>query len=154
MHKIDQIFYKADDFKDYLGIQELARIELSDQRICAVVEADMGIYEIEPHLNKIYGNRLGVVFLKKGTRTYTVRQLDLFMPISLEEIYDKLNFADPAVKCRTQTNKWGGSADIGGSPRDSGTHLEPLEIVQACREAVAQTRPAGRRPITSSRPPH
>jgi len=136
LHKIDQIFYKADDFKDYLGIQELARMDLSGQRICAVVDADMGIYEIEPYLNKIYGSRLGIVFLKKGFNTYTVRQMDLFMPISLEEIYDKLNFADPAVKCRTQNNKWGGSADIGGSPRDSGTHMDPSEIVQACHEAV------------------
>lgn len=136
LHKIDQIFYKPDDFKDYLGIQELARIDLSDQRICAVVDADMGIYEIEPYLNKIYGDRLGVVFLKKGFNTYTVRQMDLFMPISLEEIYDRLNFADPAVRCRTQNNKWGGSADIGGSPRDSGTQMDPSEIVQACREAV------------------
>jgi membrane protease YdiL (CAAX protease family) len=74
--------------------------------------------------------------LKKGFNTYTVRQMDLFMAISLEEIYDKLNFADPAVKCRTQNNKWGGSADIGGSPRDSGTHMDPSEIVQACHEAV------------------
>lgn len=136
LHKIDQIFYKAEDFKDYLGIQELARMDLSGQRICAVVDADMGIYEIEPYLNKIYGNRLGIVFLKKGFNTYTVRQMDLFMPISLEEIYDKLNFADPAVKCRTQNNKWGGSADIGGSPRDSGTHMDPAEIVLACHEAV------------------
>ena len=136
LHKIDQIFYRVDDFKDYLGIHELARVDLTDQRICAVVEADMGIYEIEPHLNKLYGHRLGVVFLKKGHQTYTVRQMDLFMPITLEEIYDKLNFADPAVKCRTQLNKWGGSTDIGGSPRDAGTQLEPVEIVQACREAV------------------
>jgi membrane protease YdiL (CAAX protease family) len=79
---------------------------------------------------------LGVVFLKKGFNTYTVRQMDLFMPISLEEVYDRLNFADPAVRCRTQNNKWGGSADIGGSPRDTGTQMDPSEIVQACHEAV------------------
>ena len=65
----------------------------------------MGIYEIEPYLNKIYGNRLGVVFLKKGTNAYTVRQMDLFMPITLDEVYDRLNFFDPAVKGRTQAKK-------------------------------------------------
>lgn len=140
LHKIDQIFYKPGDFVDFKGVEELARIELSDKRIAAVVGADMGIYEIEPHLNKIYGNRLGVVFLKTGSNTYTVRQMDLFMPITLEDIYDRLNFADPAVKCRTQNNKWGGAADIGGSPRETGTKLSPSEISYACRDSLSRTR--------------
>jgi hypothetical protein len=138
LHKIDQIFYKPSDFADYQGIEELARIELSDQRIAAVVAADMGIYEIEPHLNKLYGNRLGIVFLKTGANTYTVRQMDLFMPVTLAEIYDRLNFVDPAVKCRTQNNKWGGANDIGGSPRDTGTKLSPAEISYTCRDAVTR----------------
>lgn len=138
LKKIDQIFYKPSDFVDYQGMDELARIDLSDQRIAAVVEADMGIYEIEPHLNKLYGDRLGIVFLKKGPNTYTVRQMDVFMPITLETIYDRLNFVDAAVKCRTRSNKWGGAADIGGSPRETGTYLTPLEMVQACREAAAK----------------
>lgn len=136
LHKIDQIFYKASDFQDYQGVKELARIDLTDQRIAVVVEAEMGIYEIEPHLNKLYGQRLGVVFLKKGPSTYTVRQMDLFMPITLDDVYDRLNFVDAAVKCRTQSNKWGGSADIGGSPRETGTQLSPHAIAQTCREAV------------------
>lgn len=136
LHKIDQIFYKPEDFTDYQGIEELARIDLTDKRIAAVVEADMGIYEIEPHLNKLYGDRLGVVVLKKGPGAYTIRQADLFMPITLENIYEHLNFVDPAVRCRTKTNKWGGANDIGGSPRESGTHLSPQEIAQACRDAI------------------
>ena len=136
LQKIDQIFYKASDFEDYQGVEELARIELNEQRIAAVVRADMGIYEIEPHLNKIYGNRLGVVFLKKGQYNYTVRQMDLFMPITLQHIYERLNFVDPAVKCRTLANRWGGANDIGGSPRESGTRLSPMEIALTCRDAV------------------
>jgi hypothetical protein len=140
LHKIDQIFYKPSDFTDFKGVEELARIELSGQRIAAVVEADMGIYEIEPHLNKIYGSLLGIVFLKTGPSSYTVRQMDLFMPITLDDIYDRLNFADPAVKCRTRNNKWGGSADIGGSPRETGTKLSPAEISVASKEAVNRSR--------------
>jgi hypothetical protein len=140
LHKIDQIFYKPGDFADFLGVEELARIDLTDQRIAAVVEADMGIYEIEPHLNKLYGSRLGVVFLKKGQHAYTVRQIDLFMPTKLEDIYDRLNFVDPAVKNRTTSQRWGGAADIGGSPREIGTRLTPLEIMQACSQSVR--RPA------------
>jgi membrane protease YdiL (CAAX protease family) len=140
LHKIDQIFYKSSDFVDYKGVEELARIDLNDQRIAAVVEADMGIYEIEPHLNKLYGNRLGVVFLKKGHYAYTVRQTDLFMPITLDDIYERLNFIDPAVKNRTKTNKWGGANDIGGSPRETGTLLKPMDIAQGCRDAVQKLK--------------
>jgi hypothetical protein len=136
LHKIDQIFYKASDFADYQGIEELARIDLSEQRICVVVEADMGIYEIEPHLTKLYGNRLGVVFLKKCKNCYTVRQMDLFLPITLEDIYERLNYVDPAVKCRTRTNRWGGANDIGGSPRETGTGLAPGDIARTCRDAI------------------
>ncbi len=136
LHKIDLIFYKPSDFTDYLGLEELARIDLTEKRIAAVVEADMGIYEIEPHLNKLYGNQLGIVFLKKGPDCYTVRKMDLFMPTSLDCIYDQLNFMDAAVRFRTFANKWGGAADIGGSPRDTGTRLTPFEIVYACRKAV------------------
>ena len=41
---------------------------------------------------------------------------------------------DPAVKCRTQ-DRWGGSSDIGGSPRDRGTELTPEESGMGCQEA-------------------
>ena len=41
---------------------------------------------------------------------------------------------DPAVKYRNLNNKWGGSTDIGGSPRESGTRLTPEEIARAVRE--------------------
>lgn len=136
LHKIDQLFYKPSDFIDYQGLEELARIDLTEKRIAAVVEANMGIYELEPHLNKLYGNQLGIVFLKKGPNSYTVRKMDLFMPTPLACIYDRLNFVDAAVRFRTFANKWGGAADIGGSPRETGTQLTPFEIVHACREAV------------------
>jgi hypothetical protein len=43
---------------------------------------------------------------------------------------------DPTVKGRTGINRWGGSGDIGGSPRDSGTRLSPEQIVSACRDVI------------------
>ena len=136
LHGIDKIIYIASDFEDFHGVHELARADLTEHRIAAVVEADSGIYELEPHLNKIYGSRLGVVFLKKGDNAYTVRQLDLFMPFTLEAVYDKLNFHDPAVRYNPYSQKWGGAADIGGAPRDSGTLMTPEEIVQRSSEAA------------------
>ena len=99
----------------------------------------MGIYEIEPLLKNIYGDRLGWVVLKRGTNTYTLRQMDIFMPVTLERVYDRLNFMDAAVKYRDQQNQWGGSVEIGGSPRESGTRLTRSKSSTPCRDAVQNT---------------
>ncbi len=136
LHRLDQVLYKASHFTDYKGIEELACVQINQQRLAVAVKSDQGIYEIEPYLNKLYGGRLAVVFLKKGPGAYTVRKMDLFMPVELEAVYDKLNFIDPAVRCRTRTNKWGGSGEIGGSPRESGTRLNAQQIVEACKQVM------------------
>ena len=136
LHKIDRIVYKSTEFSDFKGIKELARVDLSDDRIVVVVEADTGIYEIEPHLNNLYGSRLGLVVLQRSPGAYTLRRMDLFMPGDLEPVYERLNFLDSDVKCRTENNRWGGSSDIGGSPRTTGTALNPAEIAKACRDAL------------------
>jgi len=136
LRKLDQFLIKVGELDDFKGIDELARIELINNRIAVVIASDLGIYELEPHLNKLYGNRLGWVALRKGEHEYTLRQMDLFMPVTLEDVYQRLNFMDPTVKGRTGINRWGGSGDIGGSPRDSGTRLSPEQIVSACRDVI------------------
>ena len=139
LHQIDLMIYRPGDFSDFQEIKELARADINGKRIVIAVEADMGIYEIEPRLKNIYGDRLGWVVLKKGQNTYTLRQMDIFMPVTLERVYDRLNFIDAAVKYRDHQNHWGGSVEIGGSPRETGTRLTPTEIVNACRDAVQET---------------
>jgi len=136
LHRIDRMIFRPSDFSDFQEIKELARADIKGKRIVVAVEADMGIYEIEPRLKSIYGERLGWVILKKGPKTYTLRQMDIFMPVTLEQVYDRLNFIDAAVRYRNSQNHWGGSVEIGGSPRETGTRLSPQEIVDACREAV------------------
>jgi len=136
LRKLDQFLIKQGELDDFKGVEELARIELTDNRIAVVVASDLGIYELEPHLAKLYGSRLGWVGLRRSKADYTLRQMDLFMPVNLEDVYQRLNFMDPAVKGRTAVNRWGGSGDIGGSPRDGGTRLTPAEIVSACRDVI------------------
>ncbi len=135
LHKIDRLVYKSDDFVDFKDLNELARIRIANNRIAVAVEAELGIYELEPYLNRLYGENLGIVILRKEANTYTLRRMDPFMPGDLNEVYQRLNDIDPAVRCRTDGNRWGGSNDIGGSPRGSGTRLTPEEIVGACRDA-------------------
>ena len=135
LHKIDRVIYKSHDFNDFKELNELARIEIGDHRIAVVVEAELGIYELEPHLDRIYGESLGIVILKKGEDIYTLRRMDPFLPLNLNDVYEKLNSIDPNVSCRKNGSKWGGSDDIGGSPRGMPTKLTPKEIAQACHDA-------------------
>ena len=139
LHKIDRIIYKSGDFDDFKELKELARAEISDHRIAVVVDAELGIYELEPYLNRIYGENLGIAILKKGEGIYTLRRMDPFMPVGLNNVYQKLNSIDPDVSCRKDSRQWGGSDDIGGSPRGMPTKLTPKEIVQACHDAFQKT---------------
>ena len=136
LHKIDRIVYKSREFNDFKGVSELARIDISEDKMVAVVEAESGIYEMEPQLQHLYGNRLGMVALRKSENIYTLRRMDPFMPWTLDAAYERLNLIDPAVRCAKASNRWGGSADIGGSPRGSGTLLAPPAIARACRDAL------------------
>jgi membrane protease YdiL (CAAX protease family) len=142
LQKIDRIVYRSGDFVDFKELKELARVETGTGRIVVVVDSDLGIYELEPHLNRVYGESLGLVVLKKGNDSYTLRRLDPFMPGDLNKVYQKLNSIDPAVRCRKQGNRWGGSGDIGGSPRGMATKLTPEEIALACRDAFQKLKPA------------
>ena len=139
LHKIDRLMYKSHDFSDFKELRELARSEIGDHRLAVVIEAELGIYELEPYLNRIYGESLGLVILKKAEGFYTLRRLDPFMPVGLNNVYQKLNAMDPDVSCRKNGRKWGGSDDIGGSPRGTATKLTPQEIAQACRDAFQKT---------------
>ena len=135
LQKIDSIIYRSEDFLDFKELKELARVELACNRIAIVIEADQGIYELEASLQRVYGERLGLAILKKGEDLYTLRRLDPFMPGDLSDVYPILNYMDPAVRSRKNSSQWGGSGDIGGSPRGISTKLSPVEIAHACRDA-------------------
>lgn len=135
LEKIDRLIYRSDEFLDFQDLQELARVEIVDNRVAVAVESPQGIYELEPFLARLYGEKLAIVILRNDAGGYTLRQMDHFMPGGdLKNIYRKLNFLDPAVKCRSGNQQWGGSGDIGGSPRGIGTQLNAREIAQACRD--------------------
>lgn len=138
-HQIDSLVYKAEEFGDFKEVSELARLTLADDRTAVVVHADMGIYEIEPYLRRLYGDRLGLAALKTGANSYTLRLMDAFMADNLNPVYRQLNDEDPLVRRRSDATGWGGSADIGGSPRGIGTGLTPEKILAACADAF--TRP-------------
>jgi hypothetical protein len=134
LQKIDRLIYRSDEFLDFQDLQELARVEIVNNRFAVAVASPQGIYELEPFLARLYGENLAIVILQNESGGYTLRRMDHFMPGDLKPIYRKLNFLDPVVRCRATKHCWGGSGDIGGSPRGIGTQLSPLDIAQACRD--------------------
>src|SRR5206468_351123 len=56
-------------------------------------------------------------------------------PTSLERFYTHLNLVDPGAGGHRSANRWGGSTEIGGSPRATGTRLAPEQIARVCQQA-------------------
>jgi hypothetical protein len=131
LRSIDGMIYASHHFEGMVQVEELARAEIGEKKMAIVCRADLGIYEVEPHLRRLHGNRLGVIILQKNPNTYTLRQVDTFHPATLERAYERLNLIDPVAGSRRSDNRWGGSEEIGGSPRATGTSLSPQQIVDA-----------------------
>ena len=144
LRAIDALIYSSHHFEGVLEIEDIARAEIGDNQLAIVCRGDMGIYELEPHLRRLHGKRLGVIIFQTGPNSYTLRQVDAFLPATLQNAYRRLNLIDPAVRNRHTGNRWGGSAEIGGSPRASGTSLTPQQIVAAVARAY-RTPSAGER---------
>ncbi len=144
LRAIDAMIYSSHHFEGVVDVEELARAAIGENQLAIVCRSDMGIYELEPHLRRLHGKRLGVIILQKDPKTYTLRQVDTFLPGSLDRAYERLNLIDPSAGSRRSGNRWGGSGEIGGSPRSTGTTLTPKQIAQAFAKAY-------RRPTTAQR---
>ena len=143
LQKLDELVYTPHDFEEGHAVEELAREGILPQRIAVACRSEAGIYEVEEQLRDLHGDRLGLVILEKEPGTYTLRQVDPFLPTNLDALYDRLNLLDPEAVGEAQ---WGGSAEIGGSPRGRRTQLSVREIMFITRW-VYQPPSAGRRTV-------
>src|SRR5207249_3763163 len=117
LRAIDRLVYPAKHFDDVAEIDELVRAEIAGGSVAIVCRSTAGIYEVERQLRRLHGRRLGVIALQRDAATYSLRQVDPYLPASLEKVYAHLNLIDPAAGGHRSGNRWAGSADIGGSPR-------------------------------------
>jgi membrane protease YdiL (CAAX protease family) len=147
LRSIDAIIYSSHHFEDLLEVEELARVEIGGGQLAIVCRSEAEVYELERHLRQLHGKRLGIIILQKDSKTYTLRQVDTFLPTTLDGAYHRLNLIDPAAGHRTSGNRWGGSGEIGGSPRATGTSLSAQQIADAV--AQAYDRPTIARRLTA-----
>ncbi|HEU4342190.1 MAG TPA: CPBP family intramembrane glutamic endopeptidase [Candidatus Binatia bacterium] len=134
---VDELIYAPKDFDGLHEIDELARAEIANGSLAVACRSDAGMDEVERQLQRIHGERLGILIFENAPANYRVHQLDRMLPATLERAYERLNLLDPVVRGGFQ-NRWGGAAEIGGSPRNNGTGLVPTQIVEAVREAFRQ----------------
>ncbi len=120
-----------------MELEELGRATLVNDRIAVLLESSLGIYAVEERLKERYGASLGVIVLRIGEDRYTLRLVDAFLPKDLEAVYAALNRADPRARSRGKSpNLWGGSSDIGGSPRETGTGLDGQAILDVLADVL------------------
>jgi hypothetical protein len=140
LDQIDALVYPQDAFADLVEVEELGRVPLEQGSVALACRAHVGIYEVEKQLARFHGPRLGLVVLRQRDGVYTVRQTDPTLPSSLEALYAHLNRIDPAARPGKADRRWGGSDEIGGSPRAGGSKLDCAAILAACRHVYARPR--------------
>ncbi len=140
--RIDRLVFRPSDFADYASVEEVyGHVDVGENRVAVVCRDGSGIYEVERRLKKSWGDRLGIVALERSPSQYTLRRTASMTGIDLEEAYSKLNLLDPRVDGRPPGKKWGGSDEIGGSPRPEGTALTPHEIAKILKLTYRRVRP-------------
>jgi hypothetical protein len=140
LREIDTLIFPAGSLPQPVSFEVLARATLGDALIL-VCRAEQGVYEVESGLKQVYGKRLAILALEIAPHKFTLRLVNPFHGRNLHAVYDELNGLDPAVVRGGWRDSWGGSGEIGGSPRKAGTALEPREIAEACRQALRSRSP-------------
>ena len=131
LRAVDRMVYRDADFHDYTSVEaEFAHVEIGSGKVAVVCRDGGGIYDVEKRLRKVWGDRLGLIALEKESGQFTLRRSAALAGIELAAAYRKLNLLDPVVDGSPPSKCWGGSDEIGGSPRPDGTGLSPLEIAK------------------------
>lgn len=118
------------------GIEAMNELELPTRKLAILVQSQVGIYEVEEQLKDKHKGELAIIVHDAGDNKMTLRLVDAFLPKNLNEVYAALNDADPRVD-QEEGNIWGGSGDIGGSPRKSGTGLSGREVLAVVAEVLS-----------------
>jgi len=138
--EIDLLVYTSEDFQDHTSIEEiLGHVEIAERKVAVACRDQSGIYGAERSLKNRWGEQLGIIALEKssegGFHHYTLRRVSAVLDFDLHPAFDMLNLLDPAVDGRPPGSRWGGSLDIGGSPRPRGSKFQPSEVLKLLQQA-------------------
>lgn len=140
LEELDRMIIPPEVQKAMLEFRETGRVGLGEGKIAVMCQSEKGIYDAESWFSGRLGGVLGLLILDQGKGRYTLRLVDRFMRRDLVHLYRRLNAIDPAVtRSRETGNTWGGSREIGGSPRETGTALSPERILELVGETFADS---------------
>ncbi|MEM1207279.1 MAG: CPBP family glutamic-type intramembrane protease [Acidobacteriota bacterium] len=143
--EIDRMVYLPTDFDDFASVElEYGHVDIGQAKVAVVCRDPGGIYDVEKRLRKVWGDRLGLIVLEKEAGHFTLRRAASLSGIALADAYSKLNLLDPVVDGRPPAKRWGGSDDIGGSPRPMGSGLTPREIGKILKLTYRRIKPVQR----------
>jgi len=134
LRAVDELIYTPENFAGLHEIDELARAQIADGSVAVACRSDADINAVQRQLQRNYGQRLGILIFQDGSSSYCVRRVDRNLTVTLERAYERLNLLDAAATSGAE-NRWGGSSEIGVSPRKTGTSLTVEQITEAVREA-------------------
>jgi hypothetical protein len=137
LSSIDRMVFPQEQLDELLSTEliELGRAVIQHRKIALLVRSARGIYAVESDLKARYERQLGVIILEQSGRRFTVRQVDPFLTRNLGHLYELLNEEDGEV---AEDNTWGGSTDIGGSPRKNGSALDGEQILELVADCYAE----------------
>jgi len=131
LQALDHLLFPEGYLTELLEIEELGRVSLGAQKMAILCRSHQGIYAVETALKARYEKQVGIIVLDLDDGRFTLRQVDPFLDQDLTAVYRALNAKDLRARQDSETdNLWGGSADIGGSPRKTGSALSGQEILQ------------------------
>lgn len=119
-----------------VGSFETHELELPQRKLAVLVQSQRGIYEIEQQLKAEHKDEMALIVLDSSHGRMTLRLVDPFMAKNLNAAYAELNARDPRVVGRDDANAWGGSDEIGGSPRATGTGLSGHQVLHIVTRAL------------------
>jgi hypothetical protein len=133
---VDELIFAREDFGDYTRIDEVyGHVEVGNRCVAVVCRDRSGIYTVEQHLKTRWGDQLSLIALENEPGHYTLRRVSTLAGPKLGPAYNRLNRMDAAVDGLPPGKQWGGSEDIGGSPRPTGTLLTHEDLVEQLERA-------------------
>ena len=138
LRAVDALVFRGEDFGDHTRVEEIyGHVEVAPRCVAVACRDRSGIYTVEQHLKERWGDQLAIIALENQPGVYTLRRVSSLSGPQLEPAYERLNRVDPAVDGRPPGKRWGGSKDIGGSPRPHGTRLSAEELLEELARAYA-----------------
>ena len=83
LHAIDDVIYAPEDFDGFHEVEELAQVRIGDASVALACHSKADLDQVQRQLQRIYGQRLGILVFQNGPSDYSVHRIDRNLPAAL-----------------------------------------------------------------------